>query len=214
MDNLSPELASFRKQVKVVQILHIPGILMVLWFAFFAEPDKYISLYIAYAVLATALLGDLYILISKKQLAAQNRENSKQFLKNMDPKVRAKRYTRALMLFPILGLSVLFYGLGTGDMIYSNFYLVFFVLTVMWFFFGLAALSIADQASAKGKNWVSFFWLSIFISPLITWLIVSSIQPEQGKILEGNIACPMCAEPIKAAAKLCKHCGSTLQAPL
>jgi hypothetical protein len=193
-----------------MQILQIPGILMLLWIAFIADVVSNAQLYTAYALLAPGILGTFYILIFKKELAAQSREYSKQLLKNMDPKVRAKRYTRALVLFPIIGFAVLFYGVGTGEMVYSNFYLVFWVLTMIWFFFGLAARSIADQANAKGKNWVAFFWLSILISPLVTWLIVSSIQPEQGKILDGNIACPMCAEPIKAAAKLCKHCGSTL----
>jgi len=211
LNEISPELASFRKQAKVLQILQVPGILMLLWIGFVAEVATNTQLYIAIALMAPPLFGSIYLSVFKKDLAAQNREYSKQLQKEMDPKVRAKRYAKSLVLFPVIGFAVLFYGISTEKWIYSNFYFVFWVLTFVWLFFGIMALSIANQASAKGKSWVSFFWLSILISPLITWLIVSSIQPEQGKILEGSIPCPMCAEPIKAAAKLCKHCGSDIQ---
>ncbi|MDE2386761.1 MAG: hypothetical protein KGL77_03595 [Actinomycetales bacterium] len=98
---------------------------------------------------------------------------------------------------------------------------------------------IANRALAKGKSWDAFFWLSIFVSPLLMWIIAEASTDTRGMVYgaasqapvqayahaapaayapaavpaapvtaSDTRECPECAETIKKAAKLCKHCGS------
>ena len=83
-----------------------------------------------------------------------------------------------------------------------------FAMVLISLIFAIIALPIADQAALKGKGWSSFFWLSILLSPLITWLIVSSINKEDRPSNSATKVCPKCAEDVKSAAVICKHCGS------
>ena len=93
----------------------------------------------------------------------------------------------------------------------DGYYIIpFMYVGIVILIFGSIGISIADHAQKKGKNWTTFFWLSLLISPLVTGLIVATINPEQGKILSGTKACPKCAEPVKTEAILCKHCGSDI----
>lgn len=41
----------------------------------------------------------------------------------------------------------------------------------------ILATLIASIAEKKGRNWESFFWLSILFSPLIMWIVAASISP-------------------------------------
>jgi cytochrome c biogenesis protein CcdA len=111
-----------------------------------------------------------------------------------------------LMVFYLPGLVILY----VTQFYYSGVLSISLVISFVIYLFGIIGTEVADKAEAKGKSWKAFFWLSILISPLITWLVVSSIQPENGKIVLGSRACPMCAEPVKVEAKLCKHCGSSI----
>lgn len=99
---------------------------------------------------------------------------------------------------------------------------------------------IAYRAYEKGKSWGAFFWLSALVSPLIMWIIAEAssdtrnvyqqpVQPPQVQQIQSVYqasgtaqdvvslpaqdirACPECAEDIKRAAKLCKHCGSKVE---
>jgi uncharacterized membrane protein YhaH (DUF805 family) len=75
---------------------------------------------------------------------------------------------------------------------------------------------IAGRARDKGRSWGAFFFLTVLISPIITWLIVEAIQPIYSKSVDSEeIAseskkCPYCAEEVKAEAIKCKHCGSEI----
>ena len=44
-------------------------------------------------------------------------------------------------------------------------------------FFSILASAVADKAEEAGRSWTSFFWLSLLISPLITWLIAATLKP-------------------------------------
>ncbi len=92
---------------------------------------------------------------------------------------------------------------------------------------------IAYRAMQKGKSWDAFFWLSALVSPLIMWIIAEASADTRGMAPaqyaqqpvqyapaapQAPVApatdtrpCPQCAEDIKAAAKLCKHCGSKVE---
>lgn len=47
---------------------------------------------------------------------------------------------------------------------------------VLCFWFGYI---IANTAARKGKSWDSFFWLTILFGPLIMWIVVSLLTPEE-----------------------------------
>jgi len=79
---------------------------------------------------------------------------------------------------------------------------------IITFLFWIAAL-IANQAAQKGRNWKSFFILSIFF-PFIMWIIVSVMTTDQSQPTSGTKKCPKCAEWVKSEATLCKHCGSAI----
>ncbi len=92
---------------------------------------------------------------------------------------------------------------------------------------------IAYRAMQKGKSWDAFFWLSALVSPLIMWIIAEASADTRGMApaqyaqqpvqyappapqapaapATDTRPCPQCAEDIKAAAKLCKHCGSKVE---
>jgi hypothetical protein len=69
---------------------------------------------------------------------------------------------------------------------------------------------IAGVAEGKGRDWTSFFVLSLFF-PLIMWIVVTVIASDPSTQQSGNKTCPHCAELVKSQARLCKHCGSKLE---
>jgi tRNA(Ile2) C34 agmatinyltransferase TiaS len=81
---------------------------------------------------------------------------------------------------------------------------------VLWFMLAIVAGVIAAN---KGRSGFGFFLLAIVLSPLIGIIAaaaaksnVTNIEKEQ--IESGDArTCPHCAEVIKLAAKVCKHCG-------
>jgi hypothetical protein len=178
MKELTPELQSFRKLNKIGAFLMTPGIFMLLYTSI-ANPING-NFYIAYALLAPGAILILYLLLFKRNLAAQNAEYQKQIRLNVDPKLRSKRYRQSLFLFPILGFGAFTYGEFTNYII-PNYYFIGLVVCLIWFVFGFIALSIADLAVSKGRSWIAFFWLSLLISPLVTWLILASIKDDKGQ---------------------------------
>lgn len=67
------------------------------------------------------------------------------------------------------------FALFQGEIWYTMVSL-FMGVTLGLVFAALSAM-VADKAEEVGRSWLSFFWLSLLISPLITWLVVSSLQP-------------------------------------
>lgn len=76
--------------------------------------------------------------------------------------------------------------------------------------FAVIASLIGGQAERKGRSWSQFFWLSMLITPLLTWLIVATIQSDGTQTGETR-KCPACAELIKAEARVCKHCSTAVE---
>jgi hypothetical protein len=111
----------------------------------------------------------------------------------------------AFYLFLFLGLLVLRLDSTLG--------IAFAILGLI-----VAAFSalVARRAASKGKSAIAFFFLSLLISPLITWLIVESlaeqVSSKQFSAEDQNEykLCPFCAEPVRAQAIKCKHCGSEI----
>jgi hypothetical protein len=85
------------------------------------------------------------------------------------------------------------------------------ILIIILSIFAILGAVIADRAVSKGRSWSAFFWLSMLFSPLIMFVIVSTIQVDQSQLTVGVRSCPKCAEPVKIEAILCKHCGSDIQ---
>jgi RNA polymerase subunit RPABC4/transcription elongation factor Spt4 len=77
----------------------------------------------------------------------------------------------------------------------------------MWLFIwvGLAVL-IGYYYKQKGLNSAFGFFLSLFASPLVAFIIGAILSPES-KVFEKLKKCPQCAEFVKAEAKICRFCN-------
>ncbi len=75
----------------------------------------------------------------------------------------------------------------------------------------LLAIAIGIWAKNRGRDGAAWFLLSILVSPLIAgiFLAVSKNLATEHATFTGA-SCPECAEPVQAAAKVCKHCGHRL----
>lgn len=77
-------------------------------------------------------------------------------------------------------------------------------------------------AASKGRSGIGLFFASVFLSPLIGFIIVLCMANRDQLVAEGETVagyrkCPFCAETVRAEAIKCKHCGSDLpkvEAPL
>jgi hypothetical protein len=141
---------------------------------------------------------------------------------------RTKAFTKVLLwslILPVIGILIAFlYSLYLGedkrdDQAYLDnvvtpavtwVMVILFLTPVITFIFWIAA-QVANQAARKGRNYNSFFVLTLFF-PLIMWLVASSISADGSQATAGTKKCPKCAEYVKVEATLCKHCGSELAA--
>ncbi|WP_083861456.1 zinc ribbon domain-containing protein [Microvirga lotononidis] len=75
-----------------------------------------------------------------------------------------------------------------------------------WIIFWIGgAILVAVVASNKGRSGLGWFFLSLILSPLLTLIgvaVMSRVEPA-----EASKTCPRCAETVKLAAAVCKHCG-------
>ncbi|OOE91281.1 zinc ribbon domain-containing protein [Salinivibrio sp. AR647] len=80
------------------------------------------------------------------------------------------------------------------------------MMIIIWF---ILAIFVAFYASSKGRSGLGFFLISLILSPLIGFIIALVVEERSVEIGEMK-KCPMCAEMVRAEAKLCKHCHSEL----
>lgn len=69
----------------------------------------------------------------------------------------------------------------------------------------VCAILVAVVANNRGRSGLGWFLLALIISPLLALIVVavmSRVEP-----VEASKTCPRCAETVKRAALVCKHCG-------
>jgi len=124
----------------------------------------------------------------------------------MDTNLAQASFFRKMFLYSLLGVFVGFLLLLTR--VANELFFLSLAIAIIAFILWIAAL-IANQAALKGRNWSSFFVLSLFF-PFIMWIVVSVMTTDQSQPISGTKKCPKCAEYVKVEATLCKHCGSSI----
>lgn len=88
----------------------------------------------------------------------------------------------------------------------------FLLLLFGWFIFSILAGAIAES---KGRSGVGYFFLSVFLTPLIGIVaaaFMSSLKVPAGVDARERVPCFKCAELVLPEAAVCKHCGADLAA--
>jgi hypothetical protein len=73
---------------------------------------------------------------------------------------------------------------------------------VIWL---LLCYAVVVYAGKKGRSRVGFFLLSLFLSPLVGFVLIA-LGPSNPERM-GMRKCPQCAEFVKAEALKCRFCG-------
>lgn len=141
---------------------------------------------VSLAVILAIMLVSMFSKRGREKTARQ-----KESQKALEARLRAKGLepvTKTVKFFNLLGfvavvvfLSWLVFSLFAQDnlgYVPAEFLAlaVFFSSTVGFALGGLSG-AVANKAENSGRSWLSFFWLSLLISPLVTWLVVATLKP-------------------------------------
>jgi len=90
------------------------------------------------------------------------------------------------------------------------------MILILIFIWLVMAILVGVYASSKGRSGIGFFILSMFISPLISFLVALLSGTNNDENMKKDFQagrlkkCPACAELVKVEALKCKHCNSDL----
>jgi predicted tellurium resistance membrane protein TerC len=70
------------------------------------------------------------------------------------------------------------------------------------------AWAVGQYAKSKGCDPTGVVVLSLFLSPLIGFIVAALMKPNEKKaaVAQGKKQCPMCAEFVQPEAKICRYC--------
>lgn len=99
----------------------------------------------------------------------------------------------------------------------------FWIYLIVGLVIDLVVASIfANAATSKGLSYWRYFWLTLLLTPVISFFIYMAEKPTGGDVIRRNgdgsrevngerqVRCPECSEFVLATAKRCKHCGSDI----
>lgn len=132
-------------------------------------------------ILGLAIFPVAYLV--RKRLFNSAKSQGKQISKN---KERFVTFIDAVFI-PLILISTLGFIFFAGFDMSAVIFFMGLLGIILWPVTRIAVL-IADLAERKSRSFVAFFWLSILISPLITWLIVSSVGKEKDSSRAGSSA--------------------------
>ena len=84
------------------------------------------------------------------------------------------------------------------------------LLFIPWIAF---SFGVAHIAGKKNRSRAAFFWLSVFLTPVVGLLVALSISNGSPK-LNKRSGCPYCKEEILMDATICRHCKKELEPEL
>ena len=89
--------------------------------------------------------------------------------------------------------------------------MVLIVALVMWLIF---AFAVGFYAAGKGRRWVHWALLALFVSPLIAFIVLAVLPvSSEALILAGKRKkCPQCGDIVPADANICLFCRSKFPA--
>jgi hypothetical protein len=83
-----------------------------------------------------------------------------------------------------------------------------FLIFIVWL---LLSCLVAAYANRRFRSGIGFFFLSLFLSPLVGLVLVAVGRSDPQR--QGLKKCPACAEFIKGEALRCHFCGFDFTAP-